>query len=361
MTELGQTNDPTTLVPGNPDAINNTIDALSQYGDLLYQAGEGLKRIDTSAGWSGAAADAFRNIFHGQPAKWLQAGDAFHDAAKALDAYTSTLIWAQQQAGIAINLWNIGKPSHQAAQDTLSQARTQLDGAGNTAATIVGRARDLAPPKPGFWSQLTSDVGSFFSGAGNTIEHVGETALSGLASMGNAAIHNPGSLIETAGGLALAAVSTGGEVGGVALDLTGIGAVLGVPINAVSAAGVTAGLGLAATGMSTIARDAAGDDHVNMMNSQGTSGAGGGGTIGDDPPSEITGRTTHGDDQAQSRDGHGISDAAMKDAVTNPTRPAQAQAGGTYKYTGKNAVVILNQDGKVVTTWARNSAGWRTP
>jgi hypothetical protein len=47
--------------------------------------------------------------------------------------------------------------------------------------------------------------------------------------------------------------------------------------------------------------------------------------------------------------------------VKNPTDPVEAQPGGRYKYVGKDAVVILNQNGKVITTWATNSAGWRIP
>jgi Putative T7SS secretion signal domain len=37
------------------------------------------------------------------------AGDAFHTAAGALDAYASTLVWAQQQAAAAISLWSQGQ------------------------------------------------------------------------------------------------------------------------------------------------------------------------------------------------------------------------------------------------------------
>jgi hypothetical protein len=51
----------------------------------------------------------------------------------------------------------------------------------------------------------------------------------------------------------------------------------------------------------------------------------------------------------------------MNDAVKNPVQPVQRQAGGGYRYIGKNATVVLNQNGKVVTTWANNRAGWRNP
>jgi hypothetical protein len=79
------------------------------------------------------------------------------------------------------------------------------------------------------------------------------------------------------------------------------------------------------------------------------------------PPTRITARTKHGDGQAQTRDGHGVSDRAIDDAVENPLKPPQAQPNGTYKYEGTDAVVILNERGELVTTWARNSNGWRHP
>lgn len=79
------------------------------------------------------------------------------------------------------------------------------------------------------------------------------------------------------------------------------------------------------------------------------------------PPTRITGQTEHGEQQAQSRDGHGVAESAMSDAVTNPIEPPLLQSNGTYKFVGRDAVVVLNPEGKVVTTWARNSNGWRNP
>lgn len=73
---------------------------------------------------------------------------------------------------------------------------------------------------------------------------------------------------------------------------------------------------------------------------------------------KITGYTKHAINQAISRDGVGVATSAILDAVKNPVKVAQ-QAGGAVKYIGKNATVILNQAGEVVTTWARNRAGWR--
>ena len=55
--ELGGTNDPKELVPGDVGAIVGTMYAMRSYGDTLREAGTGLSRVDTQEGWSGAAAD----------------------------------------------------------------------------------------------------------------------------------------------------------------------------------------------------------------------------------------------------------------------------------------------------------------
>jgi uncharacterized protein YukE len=83
--ELGETSDPTELIPGSPDSVTATVRSMRSYGDALHEAGTGLKRIDVTDGWSGKAGDAFRQAFHGQPGKWLEAGDCFHHAADALE------------------------------------------------------------------------------------------------------------------------------------------------------------------------------------------------------------------------------------------------------------------------------------
>lgn len=88
----------------------------------------------------------------------------------------------------------------------------------------------------------------------------------------------------------------------------------------------------------------------------------GAGKVIDDLPTggKITGYTKHGTEQALGRDGGiGVSNKAITDAVNNPVKPPIPQSGGTTKYIGKDATVVLNQDGKVVTTWANSSAGTR--
>lgn len=193
--ELGQTNDPKALVPGEPSDLDQVELRFVTYAGYLHQAGDGLKIIDTEDGWSGTAAERFRDAFSGEPGRWLEAGDAFEEAATAVGRYRPTLAWAQGQAAVAIQLWEEGQAltasahaDHQkateqarrqapagtpsvavpfvdagaakraAAQEILARARQQLDTVGNETAAIVERARDLAPEKPNFFQQ----VGEFF-------------------------------------------------------------------------------------------------------------------------------------------------------------------------------------------------------
>jgi len=76
-------------------------------------------------------------------------------------------------------------------------------------------------------------------------------------------------------------------------------------------------------------------------------------------PREIDGYTQHGLKQVMGRDGGvGVSDSAMNDAVEDPLK-VDVQPGARFKYYGRSAVVVLNDQGQVVTAWAKTSAAWR--
>lgn len=134
---------------------------------------------------------------------------------------------------------------------------------------------------------------------------------------------------------------------------------MGVPLTGASLAGLTAGVGLAGAGVIDLTQHALGDDRVApfQVNDDTSADAA---RPPFDPPDEITGLTRHGAERAEGRDGVGVSSEAMADAVANPTSPPQYQEkSGTYRYEGREAVVSLNEQGQVVTAWARTSNGWR--
>jgi hypothetical protein len=81
------------------------------------------------------------------------------------------------------------------------------------------------------------------------------------------------------------------------------------------------------------------------------------------PPEQINGYTGHGRQSVDDHDGHGVNDEALQDAVQHPLSPPSYQINeqgkGAYLYQGKDASVVLNKDGQVVTAWPRSRQGWR--
>jgi len=66
----------------------------------------------------------------------------------------------------------------------------------------------------------------------------------------------------------------------------------------------------------------------------------------------------HGLNQAISREGVGVSTRAILDAFKNPLS-ITGQSGGRFVLTGRDAVVVVNAEGQLISTWATGSAGFR--
>lgn len=249
--ELGQTQDPRALVPGDAGAVTTTASSLKGYGQLLAETGGGLRDLD-SGGWEGQAAEAFRDYFHGQPQRWIQGGDAFTAAAGALEEFTHTLSWAQGQAADAIRVWALGQAATQhahaeaasanqaeamvttsapvqdpgegfrtQAQQILDRARSQLDGAGAQAAATVSHASEQAPQGPSLIQQIANALGHEAKQvAGNLAHYDLDEIANGVGVLGGLV----GSGIQGAGALAGTLVEGEGAVLGGALHAVGLNA-----------------------------------------------------------------------------------------------------------------------------------------
>jgi hypothetical protein len=84
--------------------------------------------------------------------------------------------------------------------------------------------------------------------------------------------------------------------------------------------------------------------------------------VPDTAPKSINGYTKHAEDQIAGRDGGiGVRRDALDDAFSNPVRDVErlvdSQGRVSYRYTGENATVVVNEQGKVITGWANNSSG----
>lgn len=298
--DLGATQDARVLVPGDPGGVVRVMWNLRDLGESAEAAGKNLARLETDAGWRGGAAETFRARFAEEPRRWLEAGQCFLQAASALDGYATTLQWGQQQAELAVRLWNQGESTTstarrtfdaRAAQDryaavpgspspatatafvdpgeryraqarqVLEEARDRVRRAGDTAQRSVVAATAKAPKAPGLWSKARGYAGT----VKDVALDVGAEAVNGVASFGNAAIHHPEDVAAAAAGIGLMAAGSGGEAAGLALDLTGVGAAGGVPLNVASAAGVVAGATTTSAAVGDLIRHSRGEARISPV------------------------------------------------------------------------------------------------
>ncbi|MEJ2888888.1 putative T7SS-secreted protein [Actinomycetospora aeridis] len=189
MAELGETADPVALVPGDPAAVRSVQVAMSRLGAALLGAGDGLRRIDTGD-WQGEAADSFRRVFDPVPTQWTGTGEAFLQAADAVGDYLAVLEWAQGEAEIVAADWvgaqqqsaeprapeipDPGVAGRAVAAERLQAIRAAVVEAGDRAAALVGRARDLAPPSPSVAHQLGGVLGDLAGGAWSELSSTGQ-------------------------------------------------------------------------------------------------------------------------------------------------------------------------------------------
>ncbi|RLP83170.1 hypothetical protein D9V34_08030 [Mycetocola lacteus] len=276
---LAESRDPEVLIPGDPAGLRRVIENWRTHATSAGETAALLERISTEDVWEGESADAFTAKFAPYPRRWRAAETQTAAGANALEQYTDTLEWARARVWDAIDAWTAAQaaaapeaapqPTEPAPDDEAQallddiQARVAED-ADICARTLTGLADRVASADT-FWPALTAAGGL-----------VGEMMLSGLrdgvnalGSVGNAAMSDPAALTEAGIGLGLLVVGIAGEVGGGALDATGIGAVGGIPLNIVSAGAIGAGAGLIGAGIGTLVTDATGSAGVVIWESSG--------------------------------------------------------------------------------------------
>ena len=212
MAELGQTEDPKALIPGDAGAITENVMAIHGRGKSLESTGNALKAVDTGNYWKGDGANQFRETFSQVPPKWITAGDAFAQVGRALEGFALSLSWAQGQAAEAIRIWkeaeeatrraidahnsavaqaavlsaasstpvevapfvDPGVEGRQVAQAILRSARAQLASAGDSAAQALRAAADTAPEKPAFWDRAKYWASEFGGGIWDSVKEIND-------------------------------------------------------------------------------------------------------------------------------------------------------------------------------------------
>lgn len=259
-------------LPGDPDALLAASRSLSNAADGLASVHDAMSRRSASLSgvWTGQAADTALARLAGDAAQVRRTAETVRGTAAPIATYAEELRAAQQDYArgeqmllaaqdAAAGAGSGAVAAADAARDAAAQARADAMSLMNRAEERARRANERA-------ARALEEAGSAV-GAG-PIDGSASTSIptdlgNAAASVGHAALRNPLSGLAVVGGSALAVVGAAGAVGSLALDLTGVGAVAGVPLGAASAAAVVSGVGLAGAGLLDITRHAVSDARVS--------------------------------------------------------------------------------------------------
>ncbi|PJE07628.1 MAG: NAD(+)--arginine ADP-ribosyltransferase [Mycobacterium sp.] len=162
---------------------------------------------------------------------------------------------------------------------------------------------------------------------------VAADTINAVATVGNAALHHPEDLFAMAAGAELMAGGAGLEVPGVLLDATGVGALIGVPVNVAGAGMIAAGATMAGGGAIDLGRHAALNPGVTVMHAHtGRPGEGINRGDGRDIYGHITGR---GEGYGRLREAEGLEqyrDRYPGRWVTNEQRKASVDGAENGRF-----------------------------
>jgi hypothetical protein len=192
-------------IEGNPGNIRSKAVTLEQKGQLFYDTGDALSKIDVG-GWTGRAADEFREAHDLEPERWIKAGNGFKKAAAGLTTYAGELESAQARAEAARKEYERGQeesasartqyssdmdqmrapgasggpepappyldwgdPIQQEALKELNAAKADLDNAAHVCAGEVKAGCADAPEEPNWLESGLKFVGGILEGAGEAV------------------------------------------------------------------------------------------------------------------------------------------------------------------------------------------------
>jgi uncharacterized protein YukE len=267
-------------LPGDPEALLDAARDLRTASEALAQAHDSLAaRAGSMSGWQGAAAAAATSALDARSRTLQQAAECLAASVGPLLTYGDELRAAQldyargeatgeqgraAQAAAGSGAVPAADTARDAANQTLDDAADLMIAAearalraNESAARALAAARSTLdgltpPPGPGPLAGDTGpDIGTALADVGNA-----------LASFGNAAVHDVGSVATMAAGAGLVALGAAGDLGGLALIASAVGAPAGAAVAAGSTALMGVGAGLVGVGALTVAQDAQGSDRV---------------------------------------------------------------------------------------------------
>ena len=252
----------------DPDALDAASGRLALHAKdcatVRTEVAAALRSLDGS--WGGPDFDSFK-------ARWPTADSTLETMGHDLDNLSQRLRTnAAAQRGTS-NLGPDGGPGPGPA-----------DGPGSGGGTTQGHTTPR--PQRHWWDEALDglqDAGAW------TYNHTVVPTVDGLANVGQAIIEHPEDLAGLLLGAGMISLGTGGEVGGVALDATGVGAVAGVPINIASAGLIAAGAGVMAMSGGDLVSNAAQNDNQVLDEAKGSERPSPGDSIADDARPDAAG------------------------------------------------------------------------
>ena len=154
-------------IEGSPGNIRAKAVTMEQKGRLFHDTGDALSKIDVS-GWTGRAADEFREAHDLEPERWIASGNGFTRAAAGLTTYAGALEDAQRRAAEA-------KAEYERGQRESESARTQYD-------SYMGRMRT-------YWASGGTDQAEPFVDWGDPIQQDALRAMQTVRSDLDTAAH----------------------------------------------------------------------------------------------------------------------------------------------------------------------------
>jgi hypothetical protein len=175
---LTMSTDPAVLIPGSPVSIQQAIAGWKGRANRADQNALSLRAFTAPEGWEGSAPRAFRRHVEKVAASWTLLQSSLTVASGALQEYSSTLDWARDQAGVAIDTWiqaeraesqvsMLPAPSQSAfdasalrtkAWEILRHAQSRVAEAGDRAAGIIRTAAAQPTLSAETWQRMGRTV-----------------------------------------------------------------------------------------------------------------------------------------------------------------------------------------------------------
>ncbi|MCH1865405.1 putative T7SS-secreted protein [Nocardioides sp. CFH 31398] len=143
--ELGETEDPKEIVPGEPGQVRTAATTFTDEGERMTRIGVSLAGLSAPS-WEGGAAETFNAAFPDSIKPWSEIGGDAKSAGRALSDHAGVLGAAQAKAQQAIEKYKAGKEAQARALAEHNAAVDAYNANLGSTGTLGGGGGHLAPP-----------------------------------------------------------------------------------------------------------------------------------------------------------------------------------------------------------------------